>query len=82
MSGCHSPYYRGYYGLKDDTVPVRSLVEDLLIEGRKTMLDEMKEMEDRLKRHITESKRTIIKEIENIFIDKKSKLIKSTKKEG
>lgn len=67
-----------YYGRMDATIFVRSLADDLIKENEGRMIHEMKEMEDRIKRHITECKREVIKEIENIFSDAKPK---STKKE-
>jgi hypothetical protein len=73
MTGCHSTSYRGYYGVYDDKPPIRSLADDLLIEKERIMLEEMKHMEERLKRHITECKREVIKELQSIFSDKKPK---------
>lgn len=61
-----------YYG-RLDVKPNRPLVDDLLIERKKVMLQELKETEDRIKRHITECKREVIKEIKNIFTDPKPK---------
>jgi hypothetical protein len=59
-----------YYG-RIDEISMRSLADDLLIERDKIMIEELKETEDRIKRHITECKREVIKEIQNIFSDKK-----------
>lgn len=69
-----------YYG-RIDQICMRSLADDLLIERKKLMFEELKETEDRIKRHITECKREVIKEIQNIFSDKKikeSKYVKPT----
>ena len=63
MSGCHVPYC--YYGSLDKKKPIRSLSEDLLTEHKNLMMEEMKTMEERIKRHITECKREVIKELQS-----------------
>lgn len=57
MGLMHHSYYGRLLGLK----PIRSLADDLLLEYKQNMLAELKEMESRLKRHITECKREVIK---------------------
>jgi hypothetical protein len=47
--------------------PIRSFADDMLLEVNKKMTEELKQMEERIKRHITECKREIIKTIEDIF---------------
>lgn len=59
-----------YYGRLENT-NIKSLADDILIERNKIMREELKETEDRIKRHITDCKREVIKEIQNIFSDKK-----------
>lgn len=59
MGLMHHSYYGRLIGLK----PIRSLADDLFLEYKKNMLEELKEMESRLKRHITECKREIVKAI-------------------
>lgn len=60
-----------YCGRLNGQKPIRSLAEDLVVERKKVMMQELKDMEDRLKRHVTECKREIIKEIQGIFSDVK-----------
>jgi hypothetical protein len=52
-----------YYGHLSKMAPVRNFSDDLLIEGKKRMLQELKEMEERIKRHITECKREVIRKL-------------------
>lgn len=52
-----------YYGRIDDEIPIRPLADDILKESECNMMQLMKDMEDRLKRHITECKRDVIKEL-------------------
>ncbi len=59
----------GYYGRLEKISPMRSLSEDLLEERNQLMFEEMKQMEERIKRHITECKREVIRE----FLEIKSK---------
>lgn len=68
-----------YYGRVNNVVPIRLLADDLLTERKKLMMQELKETEDRLKRHMTECKREIIREIQSIFLDKITKPIKEDK---
>lgn len=67
-----------YYG-RIEKEGIRSLADDILIERQRLMFEELKETEDRIKRHITECKREVIKEIQNIFSDKKQKESKYVK---
>lgn len=77
-------YHCHYYGELSGPKPIRSLSDDFLMEQDKMMKEEMKEMEDRLKRHVTECKREIIKELESLLIIKPiiSKSTKGVKKDG
>lgn len=53
-----------YYGwIYPDRKPVRTLAQDLIKQRNDEMLDELKSMEERIKRHITECKREVIKEL-------------------
>jgi hypothetical protein len=52
-----------YYGRLSDKKSLRPFYHDLINEGKRYMMSELKEMEDRLKRHITECKREIIKKL-------------------
>jgi hypothetical protein len=61
MSGCHNPY--SYYGDMSQKKPTRSLSEDILKEYELNMIEELKSMEERVKRHITECKREVIREL-------------------
>lgn len=70
--------YCSYYGVLDDIKPIRSLSQDCVIEVNMQMFEELKEMESRIKRHITECKREIVKELEESTIKIKPK----TKKEN
>lgn len=56
-----------------DVKPTRNLADDILMQKEKTLVEQLKEMEARLKRHMTECKRDIIKEIETIFDEFKLK---------
>lgn len=67
-----------YYGSLAPIIPQRTWVEDYLIERKQLMLEEMKEMEIAIKRHITEAKREIIRELLN---GENCKLIKDNIKE-
>lgn len=68
-----------YYGVLDGKKPRRTLVEDIVAERELMMTQQLKEMEDRLKRHMTECKREIIKEIQGIFSDFKPQPKKEVK---
>lgn len=68
-----------YYGVLDGRKPRRTLVEDIIEEREKMMVQQIKEMEDRLKRHMTECKREIIKEIQGIFSETKPQPKKEVK---
>jgi hypothetical protein len=52
-----------YYGSLSDLKPVRTLADDLIKEYELAMLENLKSMEERIKRHITECKREVIKEL-------------------
>lgn len=52
-----------YYGRLGGDKPIRTLGEDLVIERKKQMMEDLKSMEERIKRHITECKREVIKEL-------------------
>ena len=85
MSGCHNPYTVGkiewgYYGPLDGPKPIRSWGEDVVREREREMLAEMKDMEDRIKRHITECKREVIRELLGIRTRKEQ--IKKEKDDG
>lgn len=56
------PQY-SYYGRLDGPKPIRSLAEDIVKERKQQMMEELKLMEERIKRHITECKREIIREM-------------------
>ncbi len=84
MSGCHNPYVVGhadcsYYGRYEPSSPVRTLADDILTEAENHMLTEMKEMEARIKRHVTECKHEVIKEMMSIFCIPKPKIKKEAK---
>jgi DNA-binding ferritin-like protein (Dps family) len=69
-----------YYGrIHSNSIPSRLLVDDLIMERNQNMMQEMKEMEDRLKRHITECKREVIKEIQRFLFNTKPPLNKEVK---
>lgn len=55
--------FASYYGRLEGTPPVRDFSKDLMNERKRNMQKELKEMEDRIKRHITECKREVIKEL-------------------
>lgn len=55
-----------YYGSLEPIKPARTLSQDIVIEGKRLMLEEMKSIETNIKRHITEAKREIIRELLNI----------------
>lgn len=65
MSGCHNPY-TSYYGSLESNAPIRSLAEDLARENKLNMMEAIKESEERIKRHITECKREVIKELQSM----------------
>ena len=67
-----------YYGDITPIVPIRSLSKDLVDEREQLMLEELKVMEMNIKRHITDAKREIIREILN---GENCKLIKETIKD-
>ncbi len=52
-----------YYGSLKPQKPYKSFSDSILKEYKTTMLEYMKAMEDRLKRHITEAKREVIKKV-------------------
>lgn len=52
-----------YYGRYDADKPVRTISQDLVNDFEKSLIESLREMEDRLKRHITEAKRAIIVEL-------------------
>jgi len=57
-----------YYGsLDEEDKPMRSFAQDAVTDHEKNMSEKMIEMEERVKRHITECKREVIKEIERLF---------------
>lgn len=68
-----------YYGFSDGRKPRRTLSEDLVEEREKMMMQELKEMEDRLKRHMTECKREVIKEVQGLFYQLQSQQKKEVK---
>jgi hypothetical protein len=74
MSGCY-PLCYSYYGVINDEKPLRPLAEDIVREFKEYMMQEMREMEERIKRHITECKREVIKEF--ILFKPKEKEIKN-----
>lgn len=76
---CSCNCNHSYYGRIDNVKPIRNLTEDFVKEREQTIMHEMKEMEDRIKRHVTECKRQVIKEIQTIF--KKENLIINPTKE-
>lgn len=53
-----------YYGRLDGPKPVRTFAQDIVRERQESMMEDLKTMEERIKRHITECKREIIKEIQ------------------
>jgi len=59
--------YYGIYDEEDDVKPVRSFSQDAVKESQNLYRSELKEMEDRLKRHVTECKLEIIKNIMSIM---------------
>ena len=64
MSGCHNPY-------EGQPKPIRTLADDIVKESNNLMILEMKEMEARIKRHVTECKHEVIKEMMSVFDIKK-----------
>jgi len=52
-----------YYGRLGGDKPIRTLSQDLLTDHEKGMFGAMREMEERIKRHITECKREVVKTI-------------------
>lgn len=62
-----------YYGRLSGSSPVRDFVNDLIKDRKSMMQIELREMEERIRRHITEAKREIIDEINSIFSDFKDK---------
>lgn len=69
-----------YYGSLVGVKPIRSLAEDILRDQENSMMEKMREMEDRIKRHVTECKREIIKELQSMMKPDQIKL-KPTKGE-
>lgn len=69
-----------YYGRLGGPKPTVSIADYLLQENYRRMNELFTEMEERLKRHVTECKRDIIKEIEKIT-KPVNKEIQSTKGE-
>lgn len=65
MSGCHNPY-SSYYGTLENNSPIRALSHDLAKENKLNMIQAIKESEERIKRHITECKREVIKELQSM----------------
>lgn len=63
-----------YYGSLERTSSFRPFYQDIIKEVKLYMLKEFKEMEDRLKRHITECKREIIKKLNDIEPESKKQL--------
>ena len=57
-----------YYGRLSSINMRTSLVEDILKERKKIMIQEIEEVEIRLKRHITEAKREVMKEIQRVIL--------------
>ena len=56
-----------YYGRLNGPKPIRSFSQDMVKEKERFMLDTLHEMEERLKRHVTECKREMTKEFEKIL---------------
>lgn len=54
------------YGYGDEK-PIRSLSEDVVKEKEKSLDDKLLKMEERIKKHTTECKREIIKELLNLL---------------
>jgi hypothetical protein len=71
-----------YYGRVNGIVPQRTFSDDLLTERKRLMFQELKEMEDRIKRHITECKREIVKELISMNPNPPTEEIKEQKKYG
>lgn len=63
-----------YYGSLENKSSSRPFYEDLIKEVKLYMLKEFKEMEDRLKRHITECKREIIRKINGVEPESKKQI--------
>jgi hypothetical protein len=55
-----------YYGVINDERPIRSLADDLIIDRERQMIEGLKEIEERIKRHVTDCKREIIREFREI----------------
>jgi hypothetical protein len=64
---CSCSCHNIYYGRVNNVKPIRNLADDFVKEREQTIMHEMKDMEDRIKRHVTECKRQVIKEIQTIF---------------
>jgi hypothetical protein len=62
-----------YYGRLDGPTPVRDFINELIQDRKLMMQTELREMEERIRRHITEAKKEIIDEIDSIFSDFKDK---------
>ncbi len=68
-----------YYGRLNNVKIIRSLADDLISQRKQMMMQELREMEERLKRHVTECKREVIREI--IGQPTKKEKLKKEKKE-
>lgn len=62
---CIPPYILGHASVLRETPikPIRSLADDILLDRDKCMFEELKYMEERIKRHITECKREVIRHL-------------------
>lgn len=56
-----------YYGDLTEVKPIRTLGEDLARDLERNMIEEMYKMEERIKRHITECKRELVKEFQSVI---------------
>lgn len=72
--------WMSYYGRMIGQKPTRPLVDDLIGEWSVKMGQEMKEMEERLRKLMHENKREIIKEMKAMFVESVTKSL--TKKEA
>jgi chaperonin cofactor prefoldin len=64
---------RAYGYGNGDEKPIRTLGEDLVRDREKTADEKLNKMEDRIKKHITECKREVLKELNNLFNGKEKK---------